>query len=337
METKAEKGMFSMEKQIIGVSVIVPVYKVEKYLDKCVESLISQTYPEIEIVLVDDGSPDNCPERCDRFAAEHSNVVSLHKENGGLSSARNYGVTHAKYDHIAFVDSDDYVEKTYIEDMVRLKEEFDADFVITRTCRENEDGTGKKRRSFESFVTDKENALYCVYAGVYVGWAAYGKLYPKSVLLKYPFPDGYYEDSACMYNIINEMDKVAIGNYGDNYHYVQHEGSILISPLNKKHFRIFEICREFGSFIDREYPSRKELKVFMYKNAVIQLLNLQKMPWSSYRKIFMKYRGIFRKNLKHILKNKKISRSNKIYFILLCTRPEIYSLAHKLSLKLKKD
>ena len=326
-----------MEKQSIGVSVIVPVYKVEKYLDKCVESLIGQTYPDIEIILVDDGSPDSCPAKCDELAEKYSNVTSLHKENGGLSSARNYGVKFAKYDHIAFVDSDDYVEKTYIEDMVRLKERFDADFVITRTARENEDGTGKTIINFEPFVTDKETALFYVYTGTFVGWAAYGKLYPKSVLLKYPFPDGYYEDSACMYNIINEMDKIAIGSYSDNYHYVQHEGSILISPLNKKHFRIFEICKEFGSFIDREYPHRKELKVFMYKNAVIQLLNLQKMPWSSYKKIFMKNRRIFRKNLKMILKNKTLSRSNKAYFVLLCTRPEIYSLVHKLSLKFKKN
>lgn len=320
----------------MGVSVIVPVYKVEKYLDKCVQSLVAQTYSNIEIILVDDGSPDSCPQRCDELAEKFSNVVSLHKENGGLSSARNYGVAHAAFDHIAFVDSDDYVENTYIEDMVNLKEKYNADFVITRTCRENEDGSGKKHISFEPFVTNKEKALYYVYTGTFVGWAAYGKLYPKNVLLKYPFPDGYYEDSACMYNIINEMSTIAIGNYGDNYHYVQHEGSILISPLNKKHFRIFEICKEFSAFIDKEYPSRKELKAFMYKNAVIQLLNLQKMPWSSYKKIFMKYRRVFRKNLKLVLKNKEISRSNKICFILLCTRPEIYSLAHKISLKKKK-
>lgn len=139
-----------------------------------------------------------------------------------------------------------------------------------------------------------------------------------------------------MYNIINEMNKIAIGSYSENYHYIQHEGSILISPLNKKHFRIFEICKEFGRFVDKEYPQRQELKVFMYKNAVIQLLNLQKMPWSSYKKIFMKNRPIFRKNFKTILKNKKISKKNKLYFLLLCTRPELYSLVHRISLKLKK-
>lgn len=151
-----------MEKQNIGVSVIAPVYKVEKYLDKCVESLVSQTYPNIEIILVDDGSPDSCPKRCDELAEKYSNVIALHKENGGLSSARNYGVKYAKYDYIAFVDSDDYVEKTYIEDMVRLKEKFDADFVITRTSRENEDGTGKSIVNFAPFVTDKETALFYV-------------------------------------------------------------------------------------------------------------------------------------------------------------------------------
>ena len=97
------------------VSVVVPVYNVEKYLDRCVQSLLTQTYPNYEIVLVDDGSPDNCPAMCDAYAKKYENVAVLHKKNGGISDARNYGVQRAKGDWIVFVDSDDYVAENYIE------------------------------------------------------------------------------------------------------------------------------------------------------------------------------------------------------------------------------
>lgn len=91
-------------------SIVVPVYKVEKYLDRCVESLIGQTYRDIEIILVDDGSPDACPEICDKYAALDSRVRVIHKENGGLSDARNFGIDAASGEYVIFVDSDDYID-----------------------------------------------------------------------------------------------------------------------------------------------------------------------------------------------------------------------------------
>ena len=98
---------------MFGFSIIVPVYKVEDCLPKCMDSLLAQDYPadRLEIILVDDGSPDNCGRMCDSYASRHSNVKSLHKENGGLSDARNYGLSHASMDYVLFVDSDDYLER----------------------------------------------------------------------------------------------------------------------------------------------------------------------------------------------------------------------------------
>ena len=93
------------------ISIIVPVYKVEKYIDRCVESIINQTYKNIEIILVDDGSPDNCPKICDEWAKKDKRIRVIHKENRGVSSARNVGIDVAKGKYIGFVDSDDYIEK----------------------------------------------------------------------------------------------------------------------------------------------------------------------------------------------------------------------------------
>ena len=97
------------------ISIIVPIYKVEKYLEKCIESILAQTYKNIELILVDDGSPDNCPSICDRYAKKDSRVIVIHKQNGGLSDARNMGLNIAKGDFISFIDSDDFVSDDFCE------------------------------------------------------------------------------------------------------------------------------------------------------------------------------------------------------------------------------
>ena len=101
------------------ISVIVPVYKVEKYLDKCVESIVNQTYKNLEIILVDDGSPDNCPAMCDEWAEKDERIRVIHKENGGLADARNAGMDIATGDYIGFVDSDDWIEPNMYEVLLK--------------------------------------------------------------------------------------------------------------------------------------------------------------------------------------------------------------------------
>ena len=317
------------------ISVVVPVYKVEPYLEKCVNSLLGQTYRNIEIILVDDGSPDNCPAMCDRFAAEHDNVTALHKPNGGLSDARNYGVAHARTDWIVFVDSDDYVEPIYVQTLVDLRNRFDAEMVITLTMRENEAGERTPHKPFDPFLTDKKDALYRVYSGSNIGWAAYGKLLQRWVLQKHPFPDGYYEDCACMYKIITEFDRIVIADYVNNYHYIQRDGSILFSKMNEKHLHIFDICEEFEAFIRENYPDMDLLPVLTYKRGVTQLLRLQNMPWKQYCEIFNRYKGMFRKNLKRILRDKVMPRKSKVYYLVLCTSPVVFKLQDTLLKKLR--
>ena len=322
--------------QLLEISVIVPVYNVEAYLDRCVRSLLKQTYKNMKIILVDDGSTDQCPSMCDKYSNDYKNIIALHKINGGLSDARNYGVKFADTEWIVFVDSDDYVEPEYIETLVNLKSKYNAQMVITRTCRENEDGTGKPiHKHFKSYLADKKTALYQVYSGMNVNWSAYGKLLSRRVLQKFPFPQGYYEDCACMYKIINELNKIVIADYEHNYHYIQREGSILSSTLKEEHFHIFDIAAEFESFIYKYHPDLDILVVFFYKSAIVQLLNLQTMPWNIYKEIFMKYRKYFRKNLKRIMIDPHYPKKNKFYFLLLCGFPEIFWVQNKFLRKVR--
>lgn len=109
------------------ISVIVPIYKVEDYLHRCVESIINQAYTNLEIILVDDGSPDNCPKICDEYAEKDSRIKVIHKENGGLSDARNTGLLVATGEYISFIDSDDYIDINMYKSIITYMEEHDLD------------------------------------------------------------------------------------------------------------------------------------------------------------------------------------------------------------------
>ena len=307
------------------ISVVVPVYKVENYLCKCVDSLLAQTYTSMEIILVDDGSPDNCPSICDNYASQNEKVRALHKTNGGLSSARNYGVMHAAGDWIVFVDSDDYVSESYIQDLVELREHYQADMAITRIVKSDEKGCHYQApMAFSSYCTDARNALLEVYARQRIGWEAYGKIYSREVLIKYPFPNGYYEDCAIMYRIIMNAKKIAIGCFENNYYYITRQGSILNSQLNQKHLHIFTICDEFAEFVNTLDYDMQFLKTIMYQRAVVQMLNLQTMNNEEFKSIFLRYRREFRSSLFQVLTNSNCSWKMKIYRLFLCSTPSLY-------------
>lgn len=124
------------------VSVVVPVYNVERYLDRCVTSIINQTYRNLDIILVDDGSPDRCPEICDGWARKDDRITVIHKENGGLSSARNAALPVARGAYLAFVDSDDFVDSDFIEEGVRVARRDDAQIVFFPTSNDVFDQDG---------------------------------------------------------------------------------------------------------------------------------------------------------------------------------------------------
>src|SRR5574344_122915 len=119
------------------VSIIVPVYKVEPYLKRCLDIILNQTYKNIEIILVDDGSPDKCPQICDEYAKKDNRIIVIHQENGGLSAARNTGLDIAKGEYISFVDSDDWVHLQYIEVLLTSALKENADIIIGNHIRVN--------------------------------------------------------------------------------------------------------------------------------------------------------------------------------------------------------
>lgn len=223
---------------MIEVSVIVPVYKVEKYLRRCVDSLLNQDYSSYEIILVDDGSPDNCSKICDEYALKEKIINVIHKENGGLSDARNIGVNNAKGKYIIFVDSDDYVNRNHISSLYGQIEKYNADIVCSPPIIEYEifsnskaaiTDLNDKQSLFKSFVVSSKDAQAMILRGNPVGTSAWSKIIKKEYCIKYPFPKGkVMEELATTFYWIGEAKRIAVIGI-PSYHYVQRKGSILHS------------------------------------------------------------------------------------------------------------
>ena len=238
------------------VSVIVPVYRVEKYLKKCVDSLLAQTYENFEIILVDDGSDDNCPQICDNYAAHYLQVRTLHKTNGGLSDARNYGTLHAKGSYITFVDGDDYVTRTYIADLMYLVQTYHVDIAIMDwlLVDENDSFLDIVHESEEIELMDTVEALQRMFYRKGFGVSACSKIYKKELVVKHPYPlDTYYEDRATTYKMICECSQIVF-SHKVGYYYVQHSGSIMHRTPSKYELRGLNICEDIIKYMAQYYP-----------------------------------------------------------------------------------
>ena len=192
------------------ISVIVPVYKVEKYLKRCVDSLLVQTYENIEILLVDDGSPDACPQMCDEYAKKHDKIRVFHQENKGLSGARNTGIDNAKGEYLAFVDSDDLWSPYFLESLYRALKENGAD--ISQCRWEYMHGDELKEmydpKAGQECFSGREmiSNLYIQTGAYYV--VAWNKLYKKELFENIRYPEGrIHEDEATTYKLFDLAKK----------------------------------------------------------------------------------------------------------------------------------
>ncbi len=220
------------------VSVVIPVYNVEKYLIRCLESVILQTYRNLEIILVDDGSTDNSGKICDEYAERDSRIKVIHKENGGLSDARNIGIKSASADYIAFIDSDDYVKNVYIQSLVEITLRYDVDIAICRYFngkKKNFPLTIRHYRKVKSF--DSKVMLYN-WHGKYkhVETIAWNKLYKKALFIdnQIYYPVGYFnEDVQTTHLLVDKAKKIALIN-DKLYYYYNREESIINTISEKK-------------------------------------------------------------------------------------------------------
>ena len=192
------------------VSIIVPVYKVEPYLAECVESLLRQTYREIEIILVDDGSPDNCGAMCDAYALRDSRVKVIHQENQGLSVARNSGLDIAAGEYVAFIDSDDFASEDYIACLLKNAIENNADMSACQIADFRDGRSPALTAKGEETVLSSEQALRMFFYQDRLQTNVLGKLFHRTLLRRNMFEPGFlYEDAEPMYCALRDAGRVA--------------------------------------------------------------------------------------------------------------------------------
>lgn len=209
------------------ISVIVPIYNVEKYLDKCVQSILAQTYTNLEIFLVDDGSPDRCAEMCDEYARQDSRIKVIHKPNGGLSDARNVAIDVAAGEWITFVDSDDYISDDYIEVLYDLAVGNGALCSVVQPSMFSEGDVPKRNNENGFVVMDKLDAISAMFYQTRLDTSAWGKLYHRSLFSTgIRYPKGYlFEDNPTTFRLLYHSDKVAVSEK-QLYYYLLRENSI---------------------------------------------------------------------------------------------------------------
>ena len=312
------------------VSVIVPVYNVENYLEKCVNSIINQTERDIQIILVDDGSTDKSPQICDELSLKDDRIVVFHKKNGGLSSARNKGLENAKADYVCFIDSDDIIAPYYVEHLLSLIEKYDCDVAVGKF-----ETFTDKDPSFDNIDNDVEivggkNAIDKLFGKSYVtATIACNKVYKKSLFDDIKFPEGKInEDEATAYRIFYKTERVAFSN-SVVYGYYMRDNSITKSKFSKRNFDFLEIAWERCMFFKERGEERYYylfLKIYCWTLLEFSEKTKKILGDSKKSKELVKE---FKEKSKILKKSLYISKSKRIAIGLIRWFPSLYFLLKK--------
>lgn len=255
------------------ISIIVPVYKVEPYLPRCLDSIVHQTYSNTEVLLVDDGSPDRCGELCEEYSRRYPNIITIHQENQGQAAARNHAALQASGEYITFIDSDDYVEPDYAEYLYGLIRKYDADIAIGgfRYLYEGGKAPGEGNES-RSVLMNTEEALDRLNYTQGFGAFPWAKLYRKQLILDHPFPEGQiYEDLAVLYRIIGDAQRIA---YGDRtiYYWIQRDGSTMRSAFSERQYAALEATKQQVLYLKECLPAALRSAKARHEVKIVELM-----------------------------------------------------------------
>lgn len=254
----------SQEKALI--SIIIPVYKVEKYLEKCIQSVINQTYENLQIILVDDGSPDNCGKICDEYAERDQRIEVIHKSNGGLSDARNKGLEIAKGEYICFVDSDDYIEADMYEVLYNLLKQYNVDVSICNFYTVSQGKIAIKNADNGIKEYNRIEILKEILLDNNIQSYAWNKLYKKDLFDEIKYPVGKkYEDIGTTFYLLEKCNKVVVTGKPE-YYYINRQDSIVnnvtettitdyIELIMQRYDYIEENIKELSSY-NKDYLKR---------------------------------------------------------------------------------
>lgn len=313
------------------ISVVVPVYKVEKTLRKCVDSILKQTYKNIEVILVNDGSPDQCGAICDEYLKKDDRVKVIHKSNGGLSDARNVGIKIATGKYIGFVDSDDYITEDMYESLYNNIQLYNADIAICGVYNMSLNLIEDTIK--EEILFSKREALEELFKNQRIQSFAWNKLYKIELFNDISYPFGKrYEDIFTTYRLFYKSEKI-IYSSKKKYVYNNNPESITSQSFSLKDLDLLEAGKELMEFSQKYYTdiSHYQVETFVKYNTAI----LRKMIKSNYidYEILYSIVGDIKKYLKIYLKS-NYDTGSKLFAIIACFNIKFLVIFYKNLLKI---
>ena len=301
------------------ISVIVPIYNVEKYLARCVDSIVNQTYKNLEIILVDDGSPDRCPQMCDDYAEKDSRIKVVHKKNGGLSDARNEGMAVATGEYISFIDSDDYVSDDFFECLLDVMNKENSDIAECSVVKFYEDNRFDEFSDDLSVKTyDTQDAMSALIAENPFHQHVWNKLYKTELVKDIPYAVGKLnEDEFWTYRVFGRANKVARINK-TMYYYFQRSSSIMGVGYNIRRLDALEGKANRQKYIENNFPDLStQAKIDLYGSCMFAYQSVLKFMSGADKKkaleLIRKYRKMYNLSFDEI---KLADKSARKYFYL---------------------
>lgn len=324
-----------MEKQPL-ISIIIPIYNVMDCLEKCVDSCINQTYQNIEILMVDDGSTDGTSGLCNKIKEKDSRIRVFHKENGGSSSARNLGIEQAKGEYLGFVDSDDFISSTMYEELMGAILQHNVP--IAQVSRDEIDDKGNK---LPDVCTPPEKAFLCDSHEfmkellMHRGDCSFcTKLIKKDLFANKRFPEGKLnEDFYLLLQMLKEIKGIYILP-GQLYHVFYRIGSNTRKKDKNEFSRVFmdivENADVAQEIVDKHYPDLTEVGIrFGLFQRLDYMLHIPVAQMRADNEFYVKVRKYLRKHFRDTLKNSYLTKKNKIYLVLLTVAPKMVRMGHQ--------
>lgn len=323
------------------ISVIIPVYNVEKYLNRCIESICMQSFTNLEIILVDDGSPDRCPIICDEWAKRDERIRVIHKQNGGLSDARNAGIEAATGDYFLFVDSDDYIASSMCESLINAARSSNADIVVCNFCwvypnREEINPMSIQNGTIVEREAILETWLKCGTVDFVVAW---NKLYRRSLFftqehIRYPV-GRLHEDEFITYRLLYAANRVMFITE-PLYFYIQRNGSIMANYTEKNLFDYTAAIREYVKWAERFAPDKRKLMEYITMRAVWAIVHKcdENHQLKNKQEVCQFLRDYVNKEIKDFRHNPYATGRDYVKFVMY--KMGIYALVSKFWQRLRK-
>ena len=317
------------------VSIILPIYNVEKYLSRCIESILNQTFTDLELILINDGSTDRCGEICDLYNKKDTRVNVIHKENGGVSSARNVGIDVAKGEFIGFIDPDDYIDEDAIEYLYKLAKENKADISCykMKTYKNGVLVSNLNKAEEIKIYVGEEIIKEYVQNGTFL-YSTCNKLYSKKLLQneysRFPTNIRYAEDALFNYYMLAKSCKLVFSNQ-QKYNYYINSGSV-VSNITEKRLDILKAQKEMFYFLKNRYGKYTNYIVRQYIRSSIMIVQDIAIKNNIFEKrsILNNLKAIVIRDKDILTDIRDISLKDKIYFSMLRVSPKLLCILYRI-------